>query len=103
MGNQTQLRGASGVEGKSEQDQLRRAEVAYPRRHRVARSEFRHDSEIDEGHLKTRALARVDEVAWWCRRLLRRPGPQPPPACRSRAMHSLSQILATCRVLGDVL
>src|SRR6267154_4685684 len=34
-----------------------------PRRHGAARSEFRYDSKVDEGHLEFRALSRVDEVA----------------------------------------
>src|SRR5712671_1290540 len=34
-----------------------------PRRHGAARSEFRYDSKVDEGHLEFRALARVDEIA----------------------------------------
>src|SRR6266550_4637023 len=63
LGNQTQLRGAPGVEGSSQQNQLRRTEMTDSRRHRAARSEFRHDSKIDEGHLEFRALGRVDEVA----------------------------------------
>src|SRR6202049_2856661 len=34
-----------------------------PQRHGAARSEFRYDRKIDEGHLEFRALVRVDEVA----------------------------------------
>src|ERR1700757_3379329 len=56
--NQTQLRGAPGIEGSSQQDQLGRTEVTDSRRHGAARSEFRYDSKIDEGHLESRALAR---------------------------------------------
>src|SRR5712672_982832 len=63
FGNQTQLRGAPGIKGSSQQNQLRRTDVTDPRRHGAARSEFRYDSKIDEGHLEFRALARVDEVA----------------------------------------
>src|SRR5713226_529236 len=37
--------------------------MADPRRHGAARSEFRHDSKIDKGHLEFRTLARVDKVA----------------------------------------
>src|SRR6266436_5331039 len=62
LGNQTQLRGAPGIEGNSQQNQFRRTDVTGPRRHGVTRSEFRHDSKIDEWHLEMRALARVDEV-----------------------------------------
>ena len=63
LGDETQLRGAPGVEGNSQQDQLRGAEMTDPRRHRAARSEFGYDSKIDKGHLEFCALAGVDEVA----------------------------------------
>src|SRR6266700_2753101 len=63
FGNKTQLRGAPGVERNSQQNQLGRSDMTDPRRHRAARSEFRYDSKIDEGHLEFRALAGVDEVA----------------------------------------
>ena len=59
----TRLRSAPGVEGSPQQNQLRRTDMTDPRRHGAARSEFRYDSKIDEGHLEFRALTRVDEVA----------------------------------------
>src|SRR5207302_5868529 len=63
LGNETQLRGAPRIKGSSQQNQLRRTDMTDPRRHGAARSEFRYDSKIDEGHLEFRALACVDEVA----------------------------------------
>src|SRR6267142_4996627 len=63
FGNQTQLRGPSGIEGSSQQNQLSRTDMTDPRRHGAARSEFRYERKIDKGHLEFRALARVDEVA----------------------------------------
>jgi len=55
--------------GSSQQNHLRGTEVTDPRRHRAARSEIPERRQDDEGHLKFRALARVDEVAVasaWC-------------------------------------
>jgi hypothetical protein len=49
LGNETQFRGARGVKGSSQQNQLRRTDMTDPRRHGAARSEFRHNSKIDEG------------------------------------------------------
>src|SRR5882672_6545835 len=63
FGNQTQLRGAPGIKGSSQQDQLRRTDMTDPRRYGAARSEFRYEGKIDEGHLEFRALTGVDEVA----------------------------------------
>src|SRR6266851_3473507 len=63
LGNQTQLRSAPGIKGSSQQNQIRGTDMTDPRRYRAARSEFRYDGKIDEGHLEFRALARVDEVA----------------------------------------
>ena len=60
--HQSQFRGAPGVERQSQQDQLCGPDVPDPRRKRAARSKFRRQREIDEGHAELRALAGVHEV-----------------------------------------
>src|SRR5436309_867128 len=52
-----------GVEGFPQQDQLGGAEVSGPQGKQEAASEFRHESEVDEGYLEPRAFPCVDEVA----------------------------------------
>src|ERR1700738_2105413 len=58
-----------------------------PRRHGAARSEFRYDSEIDEGHLEFRALARADKVA-----VRQHGGPPPMAAPWTAATSGLSRL-----------
>src|SRR5262249_16086902 len=62
-GYEAKLRRPRGREGLPEQIQFRRPEVADARRYRKARSEFRHQRQVDERQLEFRALDRVDEIA----------------------------------------
>src|SRR3984957_1502704 len=61
--HKSKLQGPCGIERQSQQNQLGRPDIPETRRKRAGRSEFRHQPEIDEGHLELRILAGVHEVA----------------------------------------
>src|SRR5215831_5574761 len=62
-GDEPELRGLRGGEGPSQENQLRRAEVAEVLGKQEAAAELRHEREVDERHLELRALSRIHEVA----------------------------------------
>src|SRR6516225_5702832 len=58
-----ELHRAFGIEGLSQLNQLGGAEIADAGGNRVARTEFRYQSQVDKRHLELCALAGVDKVA----------------------------------------